>query len=68
MAVRIAVDPSRCRGALTCITFAGDLFLWPEGGEASTPRFETVDDEALIDLAEEAAESCPTAAITVVRI
>jgi ferredoxin len=68
MAVRIAVDPNRCRGSQTCITFSGELFAWPEGSEAAAARVELVEDEALIDLAEEAAESCPTAPIMITRV
>jgi ferredoxin len=68
MAVQIAVDSSRCRGSQTCITFAGALFEWPDGSEAAVAKVTTVEDEALVDLAEEAAESCPTAAITVTPV
>lgn len=68
MAVRISVDPIRCRGSLTCITFAAGVFEWPDGAEAARARFELVDDEALIETAHEAAESCPTAAITVTEV
>ncbi|MBM3677120.1 MAG: ferredoxin, partial [Actinobacteria bacterium] len=63
MAVRVEVDPVRCRGSQTCITFTGAVFEWPEGAEAARAKLEIVDDPALIELAEEAAESCPTAAI-----
>jgi ferredoxin len=67
MAVRISVDPTRCRGSQSCITFAADLFEWPEGSETAVARVALVDDPALIELAEEAAETCPTAAILVIE-
>ena len=68
MAVRISVDHMRCRGSQTCITFASGVFEWPDGAEAARARLELVEDEALIEAAIEAAESCPTAAITVTEV
>jgi ferredoxin len=68
MAVRISLDPMRCRGSQTCITFAGTVFEWPDGSEAARVKFEVLEDPELIEAAIEAAESCPTAAITVTEI
>ncbi len=67
MAVRLSVDPMRCRGSQSCITFAGELFEWPDGSETAVARVALVEDPALVELAEEAAETCPTAAILVVE-
>lgn len=68
MTVRISVEPTRCRASQTCIRYAGDLFAFPDDSESAVARVEVVDDPALIELAREAAESCPTAAITVADV
>ncbi|MBM3679648.1 MAG: ferredoxin [Actinobacteria bacterium] len=62
---RITVDESRCAASMTCVLVAPNLFELPAGAEAAHVRAAEVDDPALVALAREAEESCPTLAILV---
>ena len=59
---RITVDHSVCQGSGLCVGIASEFFAL-DGTHRSTPLKEVVDaDDAVLD----AAECCPTEAITVV--
>lgn len=62
---RITVDESRCAASTTCALVAPALFAVPDGAESAEVKAAIVDDPALIELAREAEESCPTLSITV---
>lgn len=62
---RITVDETRCAASTTCALVAPDLFEVPEGADTARVKTAIVDDPALIELAREAEESCPTLSIHV---
>lgn len=61
---RITVDETRCAASTTC-TLVAALFEVPDGADTARVRVAVVDDPALIELAREAEESCPTLSILV---
>lgn len=62
---RITVDETRCAASTTCALVAPDLFEVPDGADTARVKVALVDDPALIELAREAEESCPTLSILV---
>lgn len=62
---RITVDESRCAASTTCVLVAPDLFELPAGADSAHVKVAVIDDPALIELAREAEESCPTLSIVV---
>ena len=61
--VRVAVDPERCLGAQNCRHIAPEVF---EIGDDGLSHVKS-QDPAHYDLAVEAAQSCPSGAISVTR-
>jgi ferredoxin len=63
--VRVSVDPEECVVSTTCLTIAPDVFELAPDADATTVRLAVLDDPALVELAREAEQSCPSEAILV---
>jgi ferredoxin len=62
---RIALDGALCTASGVCVGISPELFSLPSGAYCAALRAASTDDPALIAAAREAAEQCPTQAITV---
>jgi ferredoxin len=63
--MRIVVDPDLCTASGMCALIAPAVFELPSGATMVNVTIEETDDAELIRLAQEAANACPTGAITV---
>jgi ferredoxin len=64
--IRVLVDTDVCTGNGMCVRIAPQVFQIADGDVASVLMAE-VSDPALIELAEEAEQACPTLAIKIER-
>ena len=63
MSIHISVDPELCAASAMCKRIAPQLFDLPDDADTAVVLQKTVDDPALVALAEEAESGCPTLAI-----
>jgi ferredoxin len=65
--IRVVVDTDVCTGNGMCVRIAPQVFEIADGTDVSRVLLAEVSDPALIELAEEAEQACPTLAIRIER-
>jgi ferredoxin len=65
--IRVLVDTDVCTGNGMCVRVAPQVFEIADGADVSSVLMAEVSDPALIELAEEAEQVCPTLAIKIER-
>jgi ferredoxin len=63
--VMVSVAPDECVVSTTCLAIAPDVFELAADADATTVKLAVLDDQALVELAREAEQSCPSEAIRV---
>ena len=66
--LKVSVDATKCVASGTCVAIAPAIFDLPADAAVALVKLSEITDPDLIDLAREADESCPSAAIVLEEV